>query len=114
MNLAADTADVCGDICLSHITCTHFTYIWGGCYLKTSSDGSRPQPSGISGTCTKIPLADADIEESTDEESPNSCTSIYGVDYYGADIPGGMNLAADTAEDCSEICLGHSACTHFT
>ena len=47
-----DTAEICSDRCEMHNSCTHFTYAYSTCYLKTNADGRYESKSAASGSCT--------------------------------------------------------------
>ena len=52
MNTGAADVSECAGHCLDHLECTHFTFIWNGCYLKSSGMGKKANKNGISGWCT--------------------------------------------------------------
>jgi hypothetical protein len=56
-NLKTTDAEGCAALCLAVSECTHFTYIWGNCYPKTSGDGAKSANDGnaMSGACTASP-----------------------------------------------------------
>jgi hypothetical protein len=107
----AASADECATMCLEDEVCSHFTFIWGTCYLKSNNDDARSQPSGISGDCTGT-ASEAPVTEAPDVST--SCEFINGVDYYGNDIPGGYKPDAASADECAAQCLAHEVCSHFT
>jgi hypothetical protein len=112
LDIKMENVGMCAKECENVAQCTHFTYIWGGCYLKTSTANQRQtsaklKPQGMSGTCTKsAPTAD--------DLPPHGCKSMPGVDLYGFDIPGKMNLAASDADECADLCAEVPACKFFT
>jgi hypothetical protein len=48
---AVDVAE-CTSQCIEHPDCTHFTFIWNSCYLKSSAAGQKSSSNGVSGWCT--------------------------------------------------------------
>ena len=47
-------------------------------------------------------------------ETAAGCTIVPKVDYFGFDLPGGLNLAETDATACAKLCSDHLLCTHFT
>ena len=56
----AATAAACMAMCLGRHACTHFTFIWKTCYLKSSDAGRQDNKHGVSGSCTKKGAAAAE------------------------------------------------------
>ena len=59
MNISAASPQVCAQLCSEHELCTHFTYVWDGCYLKTSGEGKITSNSAVSGACAASATAEA-------------------------------------------------------
>lgn len=72
MNLEADDAAGCAALCSDHALCTHFTFIWGGCYLKVSGAGAAANAAGTSGICL-----------GEKKGATHGCSLELSIDYYG-------------------------------
>ena len=52
---AISSAEECCAECQKHSECSHFTFIWKTCWLKSSANGRKVSASGVSGTCIRHP-----------------------------------------------------------
>ena len=74
MNTGAVDVGECAGQCLDHPECTHFTFIWNGCYLKSSAAGKKANKNGVSGWCT-----DQVDDFLNDAHGPNGEPCMNGV-----------------------------------
>lgn len=102
-----DSPGECADSCVAHPDCTHFTYTWGGCYLKTSGAGeiTSVDPGAVSGAC---------VAEDATEEPTHTCAIESGFNFVGGDIPGRLSIPVKTVQACAQQCHEHAACKFFT
>lgn len=98
-NERAKSITQCIDGCMAHPLCSHFTFVYGRCFYKTSNAGSRQHETGISGICTNS----SKLQE--------ACVIEEGVDYYGKDL---YDVAAANINLCEIQCREEPACNFFT
>ena len=99
---AAD-ANTCAADCAATTACSHFTFIWNTCFLKSSGAGKKAAEYGVGGSCGSV------------DKATTVCSLTHpNTDFYGGDIPGAMHLPAEDAQACATLCETHGACTHFT
>ena len=115
--VAGNTADDCCHVCKARGDCTHFTFIWGSCFLKSSSAGRTPSVHGIAGTCNPdVVGAPPPLPPPPPTMPPQQkqCTFDTGADYFGFDLIKGVDGNANDSVECSASCIARDDCTHFT
>ena len=105
-NKKVGNVNKCIKLCTNTEKCTHFTFVWGRCWMKSSSNGRSQNKKAVSGECSHH-LG----EDSQSASFRRSCSIIAGVDFDGSDL---MDMVADSAESCIPLCLVHDGCSHFT
>lgn len=101
----------CVAYCKDFQGCTHFTYLYGYCYLKSSSAGRKSLQGAVSASCSR----DEDDTGLTDSELQiGECEIVLGKDMPGHDLTRGTHNYLNSIEDCVERCRNDFRCAGFT
>lgn len=126
----------CAAKCTSHPECTHFTTVWGGCFLKSSQGTVKVSKTAVSGHCpdkatlaptnhprsptlkltaasTVAPTLASTVTLAKAAHVSNGCVFFDKTDLKGNDLPKGRS-ASNSPEACSKTCLARMGCSHFT
>ena len=106
-SVRANSGDACIVPCLEHPRCSHFTFMYGQCFLKSSGDGMQKSDGAISGVC----------EKSNYISIPTLGSKMFRCDLIGQKEYQSANLAAYSAtsyNDCIQGCLDQPGCASFT
>ena len=101
------SSENCGQACLHHPECTHFSHWHNQCYLKnvpkwTVHTNTPTEWSGICGFKSSLYFnvsLDGQVHENGD------------CDYPGNNF---ANISLLTNEDCSKACLNNNRCSHYS
>jgi hypothetical protein len=93
----ASTAEECVPMCADRPECNCFSFIWGHCYLKSSTAGRQVNPKGVGGNCAVPAAAVADSAPAAHEDGPGVAAppaplAPQAADHSPSDVPGGPVL----------------------
>jgi hypothetical protein len=95
IDLDATSADECAVLCTNNALCTHFTFIWDGCYLKSSGVGATVEATGISGDCTA-----ASTDPPAENRASDQCIVMGCHVPYDAALPCQCDASCVIVDDC--------------
>eukprot|EP00039_Didymoeca_costata_P032092 m.36786 g.36786 ORF g.36786 m.36786 type:complete len:856 (-) comp9187_c0_seq1:246-2813(-) len=105
-NSAAKSVESCAELCIQTTHCTHFTFVWNLCFLKTAGSGRNPNQKAISGSCSRGTVQFLHKVH----EKIEGCDVYQSLELDGNNI-GKMKQTPDM-KSCISLCLETAGCSH--
>jgi hypothetical protein len=118
-NIESKSAEECCAACKDRSGCSHYTYIWGSCWLKSSSAGREPNQQGISGSIAiaSTPFNTLATYYTTPIISTTGTTlggsfvlTAYGKGCCETTVTSDETLTVENVHQCMETCQTAADC----